>query len=87
MATNNKKPDAVEEAVATVKDPATQMVKLRLPRTKSDYEDQVVCVNNHDFIIKRGVEVEVPRYIATALQEREQMYETIMLFNDANESK
>ena len=79
MATKN-----TDEVVANS---ALEMVKIRLPRTKADEGDQIVCVNNHDFTIKRGVEVEVPRYVATALREREQMLETIMLFNDENASK
>lgn len=78
---------AAKNVTENVADTSLEMVKIRLPRTKSDQEDQVVCVNNHDFTIKRGVEVEVPRYIAVALQERDMMYETIMLFNDANASK
>lgn len=78
---------ATKNTDEVVTNSALEKVKIRLPRTKADEGDQVVCVNNHDFTIKRGVEVEVPRYVATALQEKEQMLETIMLFNDANANK
>lgn len=61
------------------------MVKIKIPRTKSDQEDVFVSVNMETFLIKRGVEVEVPDYVAEVLQHQEEMLETIMLFNEANE--
>ena len=62
-----------------------KMVKIKIPRTKSDQEDVFVSVNMETFLIKRGVEVEVPDYVAEVLQHQEEMLETIMLFNEANE--
>ena len=64
-----------------------KMVKIRIPRTKADQEDVFVSVNMETFIIKRGVEVEVPDYVAEVLQHQEEMLENIMLFNDARASK
>lgn len=64
---------------------AKKMVKIKIPRTKSDQEDVFVSVNMETFLIKRGVEVEVPDYVAEVLQHQEEMLETIMLFNEANE--
>lgn len=64
-----------------------KMVKIRIPRTKADQEDVFVSVNMETFIIKRGVEVEVPDYVAEVLQHQEEMLEKIMLFNDAKASK
>ena len=61
-----------------------KMVKIRIPRTKKDEEDVFVSVNNYTCIIKRGVEVEVPDYVAEVLQHQEEMLEQIMLFDDAN---
>ena len=63
------------------------MVKIRIPRTKADQEDVFVSVNMETFLIKRGVEVEVPDYVAEVLQHQEEMLEEIMLFNDAKASK
>ena len=63
------------------------MVKVRIPRTKADQEDVFVSVNMETFIIKRGVEVEVPDYVAEVLRHQEEMLEEIMLFNDARASK
>ena len=64
-----------------------KMVKIRIPRTKADQEDVFVSVNMETFLIKRGVEVEVPDYVAEVLQHQEEMLETIMLFNDEKASK
>lgn len=61
------------------------MVRIKIPRTKSDQEDVFVSVNMETFLIKRGVEVEVPDYVAEVLQHQEEMLETIMLFNEKNE--
>jgi hypothetical protein len=60
------------------------MVKIRIPRTRADEEDVFVSVNMETYLIKRGVEVEVPDYVAEVLQHQEEMLENIMLFNDAN---
>ena len=57
-----------------------KMVKIRIPRTKADQEDVFVSVNMETFLIKRGVEVEVPDYVAEVLQHQEEMLENIMLF-------
>ncbi len=64
-----------------------KMVKIKIPRTRADEEDVFVSVNMETFLIKRGVEVEVPDYVAEVLQHQEEMLEKIMLFNDAKASK
>ena len=58
------------------------MVKVKIPRTRKDEEDVFVSVNMETFLIKRGVEVEVPDYVAEVLQHQEEMLENIMLFNE-----
>lgn len=65
---------------------ATKKVKIKIPRTKADQEDVFVSVNMETFIIKRGVEVEVPDYVAEVLQHQEEMLENIMVFNEAKAS-
>ena len=62
-------------------------VKIRIPRTKKDEEDVFVSVNNYTCIIKRGVEVEVPDFVAEVLRHQEEMLEEIMLFEDAMQNK
>jgi hypothetical protein len=64
-----------------------KMVKIRIPRTKADQEDVFVSVNMETFLIKRGVEVEVPDYVAEVLMHQEEMLENIMLFNEAKATK
>ena len=65
----------------------SKKVKIRIPRTKADQEDVFVSVNMETFIIKRGVEVEVPDYVAEVLRHQEEALEDIMLFNEEKASK
>lgn len=64
---------------------AEKMVKIRIPRTKADQEDVFVSVNQRTWLIKRGVEVEVPACVAEVLRHQEEMLETIMMFEDAHQ--
>ena len=64
-----------------------KMVKIRIPRTKADQEDVFVSVNMYTCIVKRGVEVEVPDFVAEVLRHQEEMLEEIMLFEDAAQKK
>lgn len=59
-------------------------VKIRIPRTKGNQEDVPVWVNNRSWLIKRGVEVEVPECVAEVLRHQEEMLEEIMLFDEKN---
>ena len=61
-----------------------KMVKVRIPRIKADQEDVFVSVNLRTYIIKRGVEVEVPDFVAEVLRHQDEMLEEIMLFEQAN---
>lgn len=65
---------------APAADSGPKMVKVRIPRTKKDQEDVFVSVNLNTYIIKRGVEVEVPDFVAEVLQHQEEMLEQIMEF-------
>ena len=53
-------------------------VKVRLPKIRADQEDVFVSVNDYTCIVKRGVEVEVPVFVAEVLRHREEMLENIM---------
>lgn len=59
-----------------------KMVKIRIPRTQPKQEDVFVSVNDYTCIVKRGVEVEVPEFVAEVLRHQEEMLETIALFED-----
>ena len=51
-------------------DDAHERVRIRLPKDNGRYRDDVyVSVNGRNALIKRGVTVDVPRYIAQAIQE------------------
>lgn len=57
MATNT----TTEKEVKEVKE---KMVKIRIPKEKGESEDFFVSVNGRTWLIKRGVEVEVPEICA-----------------------
>ena len=83
-----KKNEAVEaEKNEAVVETGPKMVKVRIPRTKKDEEDVFVSVNLRTYIIKRGVEVEVPDFVAEVLRHQEEMLEEIMIFDDAVQNK
>lgn len=70
-------------AVAKEETAPRKMVKIRIPRLKKDETDVFVSVNDYTCIVKRGVEVEVPDFVAEVLQHREEMLEIIMLSGSA----
>ena len=72
-------PDTAPDT-APAADPGQKMVKVRIPRAKKDQEDVFVSVNLNTYIIKRGVEVEVPDFVAEVLRHQEEMLEQIMEF-------
>lgn len=54
------------------KDDITRLVKIKLFKDKDKYsEDVTVVVNGTTFRIQRGVEVEVPYYVAEVLRNSE----------------
>ena len=64
-----------------------KMVTIRIPRTKADQEDVFVSVNLRTWIIKRGVDVEVPECVAEVIRHQEEVLEEIMLFEEAAKNK
>ena len=59
-----------------------KMVTIRIPKTKERKDDVFVSVNMRTWLIKRGVEVEVPECVAEVLRHQEEMLEEIMLFEE-----
>lgn len=55
-------------------------VKIRLPLTRAETNDEYVAVNCKSFQIKRGVDVEVPDYVVTTIQDSEDMLSKSMAF-------
>ena len=56
-----------------------KLVKIRIPRIKANQEDVFVSVNERTWMIKRGVEVEVPECVAEVIRHQEEMLEHIMM--------
>ena len=75
------------ETIKKTEAPKEKMVKIRIPRTSAKQEDVPVWVNERSWMVKRGVEVEVPECVAEVLRHQEEMMETIMLFEEAAKNK
>lgn len=72
------------ETTANVKDaPTEKMVKVRIPRTSKSQEDVFVSVNMKTYLIKRGVDVDVPESVAEVLRHQEEALEAIMDFEES----
>lgn len=85
MAKNTTEAAAVEEQKPF--DPneyAEELVSVKIPRTKEDKEDVFVGINERTWLIKRGVEVSVPRCVAEVLRDREDMLNVIYDFETKN---
>lgn len=76
MANTTTKPAAPE----AVKE---KMVTIRLPLTRTEKDDVPVGVNGRTWLIKRGVDVEVPECVAEVLRHKEEMLEQAMEFEAA----
>lgn len=68
MTTNSK---------ATDKKPTA---KIKLPLTRKEKDDVNVIINGKSYLIKRGVEVEVPLSVAKVLEQKERMLQFAMDF-------
>jgi hypothetical protein len=53
-------------------------VTIRLPLTRKEKNDVYVAVNGHPYLIKRGVDVEVPESVAEVLKHKEEMLDLAM---------
>ena len=56
--------------------------KIKLPLTRTETADKWCAVNGKSFLIKRGVEVEVPDYVAEVLQNEEDMLSIGMVYEE-----
>ncbi len=53
-------------------------VKIKLPLTRTEKDDVYVGLNGKSYLIKRGVEVEVPYGVAKILERKEKMLSIAM---------
>ena len=65
---------------------AEKMVTIKLPRNRRDEDDMFVSVNERTWLIKRGVEVEVPECVAEVIRNSELMQEEAYEFDKASQS-
>jgi hypothetical protein len=77
MANITKAPEGAKE----------KMVKIRLPLTRTEKDDVFVGVNGRTWLIKRGVDVEVPECVAEVLQHKEKMLEVAMAYEEEATAK
>lgn len=56
-----------------------ELVTIKLPRDRKEEKRVFVSVNNHTYSIARGVEVQVPRYIAEIIDNAEKQKEASLL--------
>lgn len=61
---------------------AEKKVKIKLPLTRTEKEDKWCAVNGRTFLIKRGVEVEVPESVAEVLKNEEEMLSLGMMYEE-----
>lgn len=95
---NTENPDVTPAAApdvtpdtTTISAPAApekeKKVKIKIHRERRDQEDVFVGINERTWLIKRGIEVEVPACVAEALRSRELMLEVIHDFEERNADK
>ena len=68
---------------ATEKTAKVKTVKIKIPKTRENTDDVYVAVNGKSFLIKRGVSVEVPAYVAEVLEHSEEMQAESMEYEDS----
>lgn len=66
---------------------AEKTVKIKLPLSRTEKDDVPVAVNDRTWLIKRGVEVEVPECVAEVLKHQEEMLSQSMEFEAAHADK
>ena len=70
----------------TAETTAENMVQIKLPRNRKAEDDMFVSVNERTWLIKRGVEVEVPECVAEVIRNSELMQEEAYEFDKASQS-
>lgn len=63
-----------------------QRIPYKLPFDRNDNSDQPVLLNGKSYLLRRGVEVMIPRNVAAVLdQQQEQDYKTFMMTRHMSE--
>lgn len=73
------------EVKATAAKPKT--AKIKLPLSKYEKDDVYVAINGKSYLIKRGIEVQVPAAVVEVLENRERMLRMAYDFEEEAASK
>lgn len=79
--TTTKKP------VEAAENKTEELVKIRIPRARDNQDDVFVAVNGRTWLIKRGVDVEVPPCVVEVLRNQEDALTKEYDFRTSSESK
>ena len=60
-----------------------KLVKIRIPRERDRQDDAYVSINERSWLIKRGVEVEVPECVAELIRNSEEAEEAFYTLSDS----
>ena len=60
-----------------------KLIKFRIPKTKENQDDVFVSVNDRTWLIKRGVEVEMPECVYEVLMHQQEMEEIALEYAEA----
>lgn len=71
------------ETTKTEKVVKEKTMKIRLPITKELKDDVPVSVNSRIWLVKRGVDVDVPMCVYKQLRNQEFQLEQAMLYNES----
>ena len=63
-----------------------KLVKIRIPISRESNADVFVSINERNWLIKRGVEVEVPECVVEVLRNQEIALEKAYNFSNSNEN-
>lgn len=72
--------------MAEAKKTTEKMVKVKLPRERGKEEAMFVSVNERTWLVKRGIEVEVPECVAEVIRNAELMEDEAYAFNSEKSS-
>lgn len=64
-----------------------ERVTIRLPLSREERDDVYVGLNGKSYLIKRGVNVDVPAGVAEILRRREEMLEIALAYEDQLEKR
>lgn len=73
-----------EKTVPTTEE---ERVTIRLPLSREERDDVYVGLNGKSYLIKRGVNVDVPAGVAEILRRREEMLEIALAYEDQLEKR